>query len=144
VPYAAVPRFSVFEFEYPKFCAELRAALKAQGVLSSEDDHFLKDGAEGRHKHATMQRVMRLAALSDKPEHHEMLSELVRPTVRTPAIATAFLLETASNGDANNAQMRYAHAPCKSAWLACRDALMRQMATTRSALDAVLNVRTWQ
>lgn len=141
--HAAFQRSSVFESDYERFCADLRAALK--GRIAPNDEHFLKDGSEGRHRLVTVQRVMWLASQSPRPEHREMLSEIVRPlSARQACVQAAFEHETSSNGDANLAQMQYAHAPCKSTWALCRETLMRQLATTRASLDALASLRSWQ
>lgn len=142
--YAAFQHSSAFEFDYSRFCAELRAALKGTGTLSPEDDHFLKDGADRRHRHATIQRLRGLAARSPMPAHHEALSELVRPCIDAPCFVEASTAETLSTGPTDVAQYDFFRAPCRSTAERLKGALLHQQGTTNWLLRALLMHRVWQ
>lgn len=137
MPYADFQRSSVFENEYERFCTELRAALK--GSLSSQDDHFLKDGSEGRHKLVTVQRVRALALRSPLPEHHEMLAKIIGVRGATMGLVEATRMETLSTGPTDVAQYDFFLAPCKATGRALDRALDHQIGASlalRSSLHA--------
>lgn len=130
-----------FVSDVQAFARELHAVVPRDDA----DSAFLQDVARGRYPMVALQRLMAIAARSPRPEHHEMLSEIVRPrVVAAPCIATAFDTETQANGEANLAQMQFERTPCKSTWYQCRETLLRQYATTRMSLNALLAHRSWQ
>lgn len=131
---------SAFVSEVQAFARELHASVPHDEA----DGAFLQDVARGRYPMVALQRLMAIAARSEKPEHHEILSEIVRPLGAAPrCVATVFDAETLANGDANLAQIQFERVPCKSTAQRVREKLLRQMATTRWALD-VVSSRQWQ
>jgi hypothetical protein len=122
--------------------------LHASAPRDEADSAFLQDVARGRYPMVALQRLMAIAARSEKLEHREFLAEVVRrecgAAVAGHCIAAAFDWETEANGEANNAQRKFERAPCRSTAEMVRAALMRQLSTTRTALDAVLSHRVWQ
>lgn len=124
---------------------QLARELHATVPRDDSDSAFLQDIARGRYQMVAMQRLIEIAARSPRPEHHEILSEIVRPrSAASPCVSTAFGAETESTGPADVAQREYELAPCKSTWQRARQALIRQLASTRMALDALHANRIWQ
>jgi hypothetical protein len=131
------------------FCEDVQAFARELHAHATDDDKvFLQDVARGRYPMVALQRLMAIAARSEKLEHREFLAEVVRrecgAAVAGHCIAAAFDWETEANGEANNAQRKFERAPCRSTAEMVRAALMRQLSTTRTALDAVLSHRVWQ
>src|SRR5688572_3468436 len=99
---------------------------------------------EVRYRMVTLRALLAIASCSTKLEDREALPELFRAEIlakdpcRAGSVPDAFDLETSVTGPANEAQRAFERNPSRSTWQVCRDALLRQAAATRRALDAVL------
>lgn len=132
------------------FEAGLRAIARRlqQSVpdLTAREREWLHDLAreECRYPMPTVRKLNRVSRRSMNAEDREAFAELIRADSLPPAptcVRTAFDLETAATGPADVEQRRLEQEPRDHAtWTRCRDALTRQLAATRRALDAVLHL----
>ena len=118
--------------------------------LSDHESDLLSDYGRGasvdgevRYRLRTFRALCEIAGRSNRPEDREALPELVRAEILRHArvqvcLRSAIDEGTAAVGPALVAQRAFERNPCKAAWSALRDALLRQHAATRLALDAVL------
>lgn len=113
--------------------------------LAQSDRQFLKDVARGesRYRFLGLQRLMRVAARSPNAADRFGLAELVRGEILRAGdplgynIAAAFDIETAAEGEANNAQRLYERRRCPSSRAVVIEKLSAHQASIRTALDVI-------
>lgn len=114
--------------------------------LSDRDRQWLKDIAreETRYQFVTLQRLCDVSRRSRRLEDREAFAALIL-SESTPAdalpIDRAFTLETPATGAADVEQRHFELEPTPITAGRCREALERQLATTKAALEAV---RQWE
>lgn len=118
--------------------------------LDDRDRQLLADFGRGasrdgevRYRMLTVRHLCAIAGRSNRSEDREALPELIRAEILRTArpqlcLRSTFDEETAAVGPADVAQRAFEKMPTTGTWVVVRDALMRQMAATRFALDAVL------
>lgn len=103
-----------------------------------------RDG-EPRYRLITFRRLCAIARRSRRAEDRDALAELVHREVTDgvdpSTVEVVFDQETASTGPTDVAQRAFEHEPNPITQARCREALERQLATTRAALDVVNAVR---
>jgi len=140
--YRPSPPAPAFAFE-----AGLRAVARQLAAsvpdLSEREREWLSDMArdEVRYHMVTVQRLCAAARRSTDLTAREAFAELIRatsmPAKQTLPVPVAFDLETPAPGVADVAQRAYERDPNPSTLTRCRQALARQLAVTRIALDAL-------
>lgn len=119
-----------------------RLLFSVQDLTSDERD-WLSDLArdEVRYPMVTVRRLCAVSRRSRTVEDREAFAELIRaestPVDGAPSLPLAFDLETAAPGPADVAQRAYERAPCPSTFARCRETLLRQLVSTRDALNAL-------
>lgn len=133
-----------FESELRAIARELREELGPE--LSGRDREFLYDLAreEARYPMPTVRKICRLSRRARRPELRERFANLILaeslPAIE-PCLRTAFDLETPAPGEADPLQRALEQNPtCPHTWQRCRDALARQLARTRVAFNAVMQI----
>lgn len=101
---------------------------------------------EVRYPMKTLRALLAIASRSLRLEDQEAIPELMRAEILRQSapslcVRAAFDIEAPVTGPANEAQRAFELQPDRTTWERCRDALQRQLAATRHALDAVL---TWR
>ena len=115
---------------------------KERDLLDDYGRGASKDG-EVRYRLKTLRALLAIAARSNRLEDRDALPELFRAEILRLAgaehcLTTAFDVETATTGPADVAQREFEKAPSPGTWIIARDALMKQAAATRFAIDALL------
>lgn len=111
------------------------------GLLEDYGRGASVDG-EVRYRLLTFKALMAIASRSPRVEDRDGLPAIVRAEIERnrPAldIATAFDLETPAPGAADVEQRAFERDMNPITWARCKQALARQLATTRAAYDAVI------
>lgn len=118
--------------------------------LDARDRQLLDDFGRGasrdgevRYRMVTLRALCAIAGRSTRADDREALPELIRAEVlryvdAPVSIAAAFDVETSVTGPTDVEQRVFERVKDRASWIRCRDALLRQLAATRYALDAVL------
>lgn len=122
-------------FSVPHLSERETDLIEAYGRGASRD-------GEARYRMVTFRSLCAIARRSRRCEDREALAELIREEVRDGAAPTsvevAYDAETACTGPADVEQRAFEREKNPITHARCVDALTRQLATTRVALDATL------
>jgi hypothetical protein len=136
-----------FDKAIARFAVELR--LERGPDLNDYERNLLEDFGRGasvsgeiRYRMKTLRSLISIASRSRRVELRDALPELLRAEIlrNAPAVSIekAFDVETPAPGQADPAQRAFERDPNPITHQRCKEALERQLAATRQALDAVL------
>lgn len=112
---------------------------------SRTERQFLQDVARGRYHFRTVQRMARIAAGSQRPEHQAALATLIQEVSMSgtapSTVVSTFDHETELNGICDMAQRIFEREPTRANQERVVDALLAQEIASRRAREAVLRVR---